>query len=161
MRTCGGCAYCCEVAEVPELAKPALARCQYQTLLLLDGQCAIFRHPDRPAVCRSFACSWLRGFGEEGDRPDRIRAMFSINRTSSGGHVGFLYAKGASERVDELAASFARQTGLPLVVVDDPMGPGEHVVIRDDLTGLAAAMLGQEERRLAEDVAMYARREPD
>jgi hypothetical protein len=32
-------------------------------------------HDDRPRECRSFRCSWLRGYGAEQDRPDLSKVV--------------------------------------------------------------------------------------
>jgi len=52
MKTCGPCTLCCQVLEIPELAKPAGRLCRHASV-----GCAIY--PDRPAPCRTFTCGWM------------------------------------------------------------------------------------------------------
>ena len=154
-RQCGGCTVCCEVAAVPTLNKPAFTRCSHQ----LDGfGCVIFGKPQRPVECVRFGCEWLlRGFGETGDRPDKIGVMFSINRTPTG-PIGALYElepDAAIERGKHLAIDFARTQDIPLIVIPHGDEQGRWVVIRDELKGRAKAIIGEMHIRLADDVAMY------
>ena len=70
VRECGGCTACCEVLDIPRLAKPAGVRCHNLT----DQGCGIYdRRPMTP--CRDFACAWLQGFLEDDDRPDKSGAI--------------------------------------------------------------------------------------
>lgn len=64
MRTCGDCTLCCQVLDIPELAKPAGRLCVHA-----NAGCTIY--PDRPKPCRTFTCGWLAtpGLGEAW-RPD-------------------------------------------------------------------------------------------
>lgn len=63
-RVCGECSVCCVQWKIPVLNKPARMPC-----LHLDGDCTIYE--DRPQVCATFRCGWLRGMGSEDDRPDK------------------------------------------------------------------------------------------
>ena len=65
-RTCGTCTECCKTHPVDELKKRAGKWCQFR----VKGQgCRIYgKHPKG---CADFACQWLKGHGEESDRPDR------------------------------------------------------------------------------------------
>lgn len=73
-RACGDCRMCCKLPDIPELAKPIDTWCRHADLDRPDGGCKIYN--DRPAVCRSFACGWLKGLGQERDRPDRLGVMW-------------------------------------------------------------------------------------
>lgn len=55
-RHCGECTLCCKLLPVPELDKPALARCPHQRS---HKGCAIYgKHP---LSCRVWSCQWLNG----------------------------------------------------------------------------------------------------
>ncbi len=75
-RSCGGCTACCETMEIrePNWKKPAGMRCPYA------GATGCMRYETRPDVCRGFECAWLSGFLDEGDRPDKIGAIFTTSR---------------------------------------------------------------------------------
>jgi len=59
---CGPCTLCCDVSAVPELGKPAYARCQH-----LTTKCEIYE--SRPNQCRVYRCAWHLSL--LGDRVDR------------------------------------------------------------------------------------------
>ena len=159
MRECGDCQVCCVVAAVHDgvVDSPAWTPCKYQCAT----GCSIYGKQERPKVCSSFECAWKRGLGPDDDRPDKIGAMFSVNRTENGKAIGFCMET-APDAVKTtargMATAFAR-TGLPLIVVKHGQKPpedrGDWVVIRKDLVPLAHAMLGPLEETLASDVGMY------
>lgn len=69
-RSCGTCGACCKIFDVFDLRKPAGAWCLYWSQ---DKCCEIY--DDRPRECRSFRCSWIRGYGAEQDRPDLSKVV--------------------------------------------------------------------------------------
>lgn len=71
-RTCGPCTACCKALELitPELVKPAGKWCPHCEI---GKRCKIY--VDRPSDCQGFVCEWLKGFGEERDRPDRLHVV--------------------------------------------------------------------------------------
>jgi hypothetical protein len=71
-RVCGPCTACCTSLGVPALKKAAGAPCLHQS----EAGCAIYKK--RPAACRSYRCSWIKGeFGEE-DRPDLLGLVIDV-----------------------------------------------------------------------------------
>lgn len=54
MKSCGPCTLCCEVLQVPALAKPAGRLCAH----VCESGCGIYER--RPDVCRDFVCGWLQ-----------------------------------------------------------------------------------------------------
>jgi hypothetical protein len=150
------------VAAVPELGKPPLQKCQFQ-VQATGGCCSIVGDSDRPKVCNEYRCSWLDGVGAVDDRPDVIGAMFSVNETPRG-VIGFAVESKPDAILTtarSMAVEFARTHPMPLVVSEyEKATAGEWVVIRDELKDKAAAILGGEVARLADDVGMYWRKEP-
>lgn len=70
-RSCGACSMCCKLPGIAELDKPPMAWCRHA----VPGRgCSI--HPDRPGVCRTFFCHYLRNpnLGPEW-RPERSGFM--------------------------------------------------------------------------------------
>ncbi|KKS65766.1 MAG: hypothetical protein UV34_C0009G0037 [Parcubacteria group bacterium GW2011_GWB1_42_6] len=65
-RVCGGCTACCKTHAVYEIEKPVGKWCPHCEP---SRECRIYA--DRPKGCRGFRCEWLKGFGEEDDRPDK------------------------------------------------------------------------------------------
>ena len=66
MRTCGTCAVCCIVPEIPGVKRrdeacPNLEACGHG--------CKIYEA--RPGHCREYRCGWLMGLGLHADRPDK------------------------------------------------------------------------------------------
>lgn len=54
-RSCGSCSLCCRLLNVPEAGKPEHGWCPH--CRPGKGGCSIY--PDRPNVCRTYACHWL------------------------------------------------------------------------------------------------------
>jgi hypothetical protein len=62
LRSCGTCSLCCKFYSVPELDKPSNVWCRH--CRPGKGGCSIYQ--ERPPVCVSFICLWLRGqLGDE------------------------------------------------------------------------------------------------
>lgn len=72
MRTCGPCTACCTVPQIEDFSPP-YEPCPH-LLDLPEHRCAIYEY--RPSDCRLFRCAWLRGWGEESDRPDLSGTMY-------------------------------------------------------------------------------------
>lgn len=71
-RKCGDCRACCFTFANHELEKPEYKWCQHAC----EGGCAIYgKHP---MECRGFFCTWLQGFANEEDRPDKVGVVFDI-----------------------------------------------------------------------------------
>jgi hypothetical protein len=72
-RQCGGCTLCCTLLGVTELSKPAGQQCVFEDR---GGGCRIYG--ERPQVCRSFQCLWLRDpalLPSDDQRPDRSHVV--------------------------------------------------------------------------------------
>ena len=80
-RTCGECSQCCTSLEVEALG---LARDEPCPDLLACGGCSIYQ--ERPNVCRSFQCLWLRdpGFLPDNYRPDKKGVIVWMGETHTG-----------------------------------------------------------------------------
>jgi hypothetical protein len=104
-RACGACSVCCTVLRVDELAKLGGVACLHQRA---EGGCTI--HPRRPAICRVYACLWLRGRLDDADRPDRLGAVLDL--ASRGGlpelviHEAAPGAFDGSARLREIAEAY-------------------------------------------------------
>ena len=73
-RECGGCTLCCTLLGVNELSKPAGQQCVFEDR---GRGCRIYA--ERPQVCRSFQCLWLRDpalLPNDDQRPDRSHVVF-------------------------------------------------------------------------------------
>jgi hypothetical protein len=75
-RSCGECTLCCTLLRVDELKKRGGTPCRELRRAPASPGCGI--HASRPGICRAYACLWLSGGLEEGDRPDRLGAVLDI-----------------------------------------------------------------------------------
>jgi hypothetical protein len=73
---CGECTLCCTLLRVDELRKLGGSPCRHLRVAPAPPGCGI--HAQRPGICRSYACLWLAGGLDEGDRPDRLGAVLDI-----------------------------------------------------------------------------------
>ena len=144
-RTCGNCTACCHIAEVNEgiITKPACTACPF-----LDHGCKLFDQPERPQVCRDFQCSWLRGYGNSEDRPDKSGVMVSINNINGGTWIMVMdLVKNAHFTTGKhIIIDIATQVGLPVIIVDyDNLkeGRGDFVIINKMLKKRSVALMGK------------------
>lgn len=69
-RVCGNCTACCKTHAVHEIKKPEGEWCNN---CLIGKGCKIYFN--KPEGCNDFKCDWLKGFGEENDRPDKTKVI--------------------------------------------------------------------------------------
>lgn len=76
-RSCGGCTACCKPLDAYDgiFHKPAGVWCKH---CRIGKGCGIY--DTRPSVCKGFRCEWLKGFGEESDRPDKMRVILDFHK---------------------------------------------------------------------------------
>lgn len=156
-RECGDCEVCCYVAEVKEgiVDKPACKTCPFQS-----KGCAIFNKPERPQVCVSFQCGWLRGAGKENDRPDKSNVMVSVNQTNGGVWIMVMDLEKNAHRTTgkNIIIDMIDKYNLPAIIVDyDNLekGKGDYVVLKKDLEKRASAIMGEQVYQLEENINIY------
>ncbi len=121
MRQCGSCSACCRWPSIEELDKPAKTACP--NLEKCGYGCTIYEN--RPKHCMDYQCSWLRGVGEDRDRPDVSKILIDRRNTQFG--QGMLVAKPLhpnaeqSRKGQDAIINAAKEAGACLVVdYDDP-----------------------------------------
>lgn len=80
VRTCGDatsrCTACCKTHPLDKgddgFLKPPSLWCPSASI---GKGCKLHSNPTRPCVCSTFACDWLKGKGEQRDRPDATRVV--------------------------------------------------------------------------------------
>lgn len=97
-RACGACNLCCKLTPIWEISRdhPEWSidkrRNQWcQHAIVPGGGCAIYREESKPLGCHLWRCEWLRGFGREEDRPDRIGCVISLEHVGGIGWSAVLY----------------------------------------------------------------------
>ena len=112
MRSCGECSACCLTHEVDseDLYKVAGVWREHCT----KGQgCSIYS--TRPENCKSFACEWLKGAGEDAHRPDRTGVVLDFVKVEGNLPDGLLQIFEVSEGA--LTSSFAKQAARQALMV--------------------------------------------
>lgn len=157
MRRCGDCTVCCWVARVPELLKPPQSRCSELTR---EGDgCGLHGRRNRPQLCQTFQCAWLREMLPEEDRPDLTGIMFTLNHTGRGLVVFAVEVQPhALTTARDAMIRMARRVNCPIIVSrfesKYPNDKGDEVVLRDELASRGHAIIGEELWR-SDDVAAY------
>ena len=120
-RSCGGCTACCKThaADVWKAKGGEYCdRCQ------IGVGCSIYE--DRPEGCRTFKCHWLRGAGEESDRPDRLKVVVTSQHLSFRGRditvMGLWEVEGDTLHVPRVRQMIVRAIKSGFVVVRRPYG---------------------------------------
>ena len=145
-RICGDCEECCYVASVVDESKnfhkPACQKCPFQ-----NHGCTIYGKPERPQICSDFQCSWLRGVGEDKDRPDKSGVMASVNNMN-GGTWGFIMDLKKNAHLTTgrgMLELMVDRFNFPIVIVDyDNLekGKGDYVVIKKTLEHRSSKIKG-------------------
>ena len=119
-RQCGSCTACCTAMGVPELKKPAGAKCHH-LLSIVDGAAGCSIYDRRPKSCRDFECVWLQGSMSDEHQPNKTGVVF----TTPG-----------------LNSRFEKATGLPaLVAFEAWTGAFDEGPARTLLTTLSMTIL--------------------
>jgi len=116
MRDCNGCTACCSVNGIIELEKPIRTKCPHSCPLGCD------RYETRPQSCHNFYCTWIRGYGTEEQRPDKL-GVFAEERLDETLGRGFFVKEvtpGALEKPEVIRHLQALRvdTGKPVYVLD-------------------------------------------
>jgi len=165
MRECGDCRVCCTIGEVPEINKPSHVQCPH----VCPTGCDIFDQPERPKVCNSFECAWKRGMGDEGERPDLIGAMFTINNESVGMADGpqqapIIYAvelepDTVQTKAKNMAVKMIDRFRLPIVVIGSDERPpddyGHSIVLSPQMMTATQKIRGEELESLSPTATLY------
>ncbi len=69
-RICGECTACCTTHAIFEINKPQGKICPHCT----SKGCECY--DSKPEVCTLFKCQWLKGYGDENDRPDLLEIIY-------------------------------------------------------------------------------------
>lgn len=158
MRECNECEVCCEFAEINEgdFYKSAFQKCKHQC-----NGCAIFGKPERPDVCNSYECSWLRGYGDEDDRPDKNGVMASITRMPSGlDFITIVELRTNAVLTDgkNMILDIINKVKLPALVFDYETPPpklGDRVIIHKNLEDKCNLLKGEFLMEFDKDISIY------
>ena len=117
IRECKECISCCIVSEVKEdsFFKPAGEKCKH-----CSKGCQIFDTNERPKICSSYKCAWLRDFGGEEDRPDKSGVLISISEFNGGTwiFVQELKENAVTTTGKEIILDIINKVDLPVIVSD-------------------------------------------
>jgi hypothetical protein len=157
MRKCGECEACCEFAEIKEgdFYKPAFQKCEHQC-----NGCAIFGKLQRPGICNSYQCSWLRGFGNEDERPDKNGIIVSINRINNLDYITAIELRPNSfiEVGKNIIVEIIEKTKLPVLIFDFESVPpktGDRVAVHKSIEKRCKNLIGDFIEKLNEDINIY------
>lgn len=154
---CGSCTVCCHVAEVKEgiVQKPACQNCPFQ-----DRGCKLFGQPQRPQVCQDFQCSWLRGYGDKNDRPDKSGVMVSVNHFNGGTWIMVMDLVQNAHRTTgkSIIKDIAQKVGLPVIIVAHKhlkTGKGDYVILKKSLEPRSRQIMGDFIEKYTADLNVY------
>jgi len=158
-RSCGECSVCCDYVTIAELNKPARVPC---SMLVGGGHgCSVHATSKQPKVCVAFECSWKQGVGDLSDRPDRIGAMFLVNKLENQlfGLALEIWPDAIKTSAASMLAVVARTTMLPVIISDyeslPPNDKGDRVAAHHSILYRARRMIGSLIEWVAPDVALH------
>jgi hypothetical protein len=129
MRQCGECMVCCTYLKVPGVPKAGLCHCPHSSfdeptkdgILFYTGKgCASY--DSRPEACSGYRCAWLRGLGNEEDRPDRCGILIDQVKPIHNCLQAKPLWEGAQDDPKAIAAveRMSRQANVPVLVAGFP-----------------------------------------
>ena len=128
-RECGDCVACCVYLQIddPELHKKGMRHCPYvetdqpevvgKSVCYTGKGCRIYYN--RPRTCAGYRCEWLKGHGNEEDRPDRCGILVDRSRAIENGVECKPLWDGAYDEDAGRAAihRISKSTGNPALVI--------------------------------------------
>src|SRR5210317_1530678 len=129
-RACAHCDVCCVISEVNgnNFHKPSYTPCPHLDPDSNTHKCTIFGKDDRPSVCSTFYCSWMRGFGGDEDRPADNGVMVSVNNANEGTwiFVKELWKDAVTTTGKNIIMHTVKINQVPAVIVDyDTVAPND------------------------------------
>lgn len=142
-RDCGNCIICCVYFQIKDdkLEKNAMEHCRHLTLpgptpdalengahennevfytgISHEGNCKI-HGLNMPKACSRYRCLWLRGHGDDDDRPDRSMMLFDRAHEVENA-IEARPCKPDQEKTEEgkkLCEKMVREIGEPAIVTD-------------------------------------------
>lgn len=158
-RTCGPCHVCCVMAEVErgDFYKPVYEICKYLDESLPCEKCTVFGTDKRPESCGTYLCPWLRGFGNEEDRPDKSNVLLSVCEFNGGTWivVNELEKNAVMTTGKNIILEVAKKIDFPAIISDYGSKPpndfGDRLGIRKDRESKAKSMMGTHLAQLDEN----------
>ena len=133
MRTCGECIVCCVYPRIedPQMSKAAMVHCSelrlsqpveenvWQFSTDKKRPCKIYDDETKPEICSYFRCMWLKGHGEEEDRPDKSLIMIDRGKEIENAVECKQLAEGAADSVKGKLAieRISRDAGMVALVL--------------------------------------------
>jgi hypothetical protein len=113
MKECGECKACCQGYVIGEAYGVPFG--PNRPCAFLTGGCSIYQM--RPTVCRKYFCAWVQGLFPDWMRPDKSRAIISVQNWSKG---QFLLVSEMGEKLsDEVLLEvnkFSKENNCPTII---------------------------------------------
>ena len=160
-RLCGSCTVCCTEEGRLDFSfnENGFIKEDNKTCPYLDTTCNMCGvHKDRPKVCRDFDCSWIYGFGEEKDRPDKSGLLVYEQNINNGHWIIFLETeKGALFNSKSMVLDIINKRNTAGIVVkygsDDFVG--DWTVVKNKDLDRAKSMVGENIGWISDNVGVY------
>jgi|SRR6056300_780454 len=156
MRNCGECNVCCVVPEMTVadhgFSKKSFVRCPKLSGIISDKQCTIYK--DRPTKCSQFTCLWIKGFGNENDRPDKNNLLLFKNRINNGNWIFAIETKEDSIlKNKEILIEVSKKSDTAIIIqkFNSKKIAGDETVLKNSLVSKAKQMMGEFLRWIDED----------
>ncbi len=125
-RKCGGCTACCKALQVEEgdFLKPIHTWCPF---CVVGTGCG--NYATRFKVCRDFQCGYLKGLGDDEERPDRTKVIPDFHKE------GLLHATGVLQLWEVSAGALTKRYAQGMTCLFVSMGiPVIHIPIHGGKT---------------------------
>ncbi len=161
IRECGKCAVCCVITEISENNFYKCANCPCKYLNNEGYGCSVFGQKQKPNRCTEYECAWLRGFGENNDRPDKSNIMLFINNFNGGIWIFAIETLKNAYKTSgkSIIIDIVKKMNLPVIVSDfdskPPYDKGDYVVIKKELENRASQIKGEFICELENDIKVY------
>lgn len=148
MRKCDECHVCCIepslVYEELNINKPVREPCPFLDLNVSCNKCKIYER--RPKTfCEDFYCSWILGFGEEEDRPDKNGVLTYTQKINNGFWIIVLEVEeNGLKKSKNIITNLMKKHNTACIVVGYKSNrfSGDWTILREDQLKRAETMTG-------------------
>jgi len=161
VRKCGDCTVCCTMTSIGDrlINGTRLIKEGGKDCPLLNNTCTgCSVYEIRPKTCRDFNCSWLQGYGDEKDRPNKNGILVYEQNINNGHWVIFLETKkdaifNSKSIVEDILNK--RNTAGIVVKYGSKDFIGDLTVVKNKDLERAKTMVGEKVGMINEDIGVY------
>ena len=124
-------------------------------------KCTLYGKKERPIVCNTYECLWLKGAGDLNDRPDKSGVMLSEGTFNGGTWIFAMesWSQAYKTTGESIILNAFNKIKIPVIIslYETPYGKdkGDYVVLHDVMLPKAKMLAGNFIHRMTDDIGVY------